>query len=188
MNVPLPDYRVYHQIETYIYDDVGYRFRSGQPINAHDFFCIIIWKANRAKSKEYTRLMLRRLQGERTIDDVITRVVLSLRQATNARERINILLNDFGFRFPIATAILSVFYPEDFTIYDVRVAGELGNLPDPGAVRDNNERWNRYSRYLDGVRQCCHDNNLPSLRDADRWLWGRSVCLQLNDDLERGFV
>jgi len=38
MNVPLPDYRVYHQnhIEAYIYDDVGYQFRSGQAINVYD--------------------------------------------------------------------------------------------------------------------------------------------------------
>jgi hypothetical protein len=93
-------------------------------------------------------------------------------------------MKDWGFYLPIASAILTVLWPEEFTIFDVRVCDEL--------VRDKRgdfhklsnlipeHVWPGYCRYRKAVKRA-----VPSLhlRDKDRFLWGRSAALQLTDDL-----
>ena len=46
----------YHQ-ERYLFDVVSPRFQREHELSAFDFFCIVIWKANRAKSKIAKRLL-----------------------------------------------------------------------------------------------------------------------------------
>ena len=38
-----------------------------------------------------------------------------------------ILIEDWAFRLPMASAILTVLYPDSFTVYDIRVCSELQN-------------------------------------------------------------
>jgi len=47
----------YADLERYIFEEVSPRFESTQRISAFDFFCIVIWKANRAKSRVAARLL-----------------------------------------------------------------------------------------------------------------------------------
>ncbi len=51
------DFRVFYEIEPYLFDSVSRCFAEKHVINAMDFFCIVIWKANRSKSKIARRLM-----------------------------------------------------------------------------------------------------------------------------------
>jgi len=43
-------YLKYHIIENYLFDEVHKNFHKNGYLNAFDFFCIVIWKANRVKS------------------------------------------------------------------------------------------------------------------------------------------
>jgi len=45
------DYKKFYNLEEYLFQDVGPRFRKTDTLSVEDFFCIVIWKANRAKTK-----------------------------------------------------------------------------------------------------------------------------------------
>ena len=102
---------------------------------------------------------------------------------SSPEERFSYLVGAWGFRLPMASAILSMLYPDDFTVYDVRVCSELdafgsiANRVNPGNL------WAGYQDYIAAVQQ-----RYPgmSLRDADRALWGASFHRQLIEDVEKG--
>jgi hypothetical protein len=50
------DYLRYYHLETYLFEDVHQRFHANRKLDAFDLFSIIIWKANRAKSRLARRL------------------------------------------------------------------------------------------------------------------------------------
>jgi hypothetical protein len=52
-----PDYRDYYDLERYVSETVRHRFQQDGYLSAFDFFCIVIWKANRAKSKIADKLL-----------------------------------------------------------------------------------------------------------------------------------
>jgi hypothetical protein len=45
------DYARYYDLESYLFQEVSHRFTSRKPLSAFDFFRIVVWKANRSKSK-----------------------------------------------------------------------------------------------------------------------------------------
>ena len=51
------DHLAYYDLEAYLFGTVGPRFLNDGRLNAFDFFSIVIWKANRAKSKIARRLL-----------------------------------------------------------------------------------------------------------------------------------
>jgi hypothetical protein len=51
------DYRIYYDLEQYLFRDVNSHFRDNRKLDAFDFFCIVIWKANRAKSRVASLLL-----------------------------------------------------------------------------------------------------------------------------------
>jgi hypothetical protein len=50
------DFRKFYDLETYLFTEVRKRFAETGTITPFDFYCIIVWKSNRAKSKTKTRL------------------------------------------------------------------------------------------------------------------------------------
>jgi hypothetical protein len=56
VRVPV-DYLRFQDFESYLFEDVHRRFQEDGSIGAFDFFAIVIWKANRAKSKVAQRLL-----------------------------------------------------------------------------------------------------------------------------------
>ena len=60
----MEDFRQYYHLEPYLIDVVGPRFRKQGTVSQLDFFCIVVWKANRSKSKI---LKLLRQRGAREI-------------------------------------------------------------------------------------------------------------------------
>jgi hypothetical protein len=51
------DFLGYYNLEPYLFDIVSPRFHQEGSLNAFDFFSIVIWKANRAKSRIAKRLL-----------------------------------------------------------------------------------------------------------------------------------
>jgi hypothetical protein len=154
-------------------------------LSALDFFCIIIWKSNRAKSKIAKKLLAQK-QGEENLDEVVRDLTAGLAHQTNPKEKMRYLLEDWKFRLPMASAILSTLYPEDFTIYDVRVCGILGNFNNLGNCIDFDKLWCGYLKFKTAIVEATPDE--LNLRDKDRYLWGKSFYEQLKKDIENEFI
>jgi hypothetical protein len=92
-------------------------------------------------------------------------------------------MQQWGFYLPMASSILAVLWPEEFTVYDVRVCEELGDFGWVGTRRSPADVWTGYQACLAAVIAAT-----PSelcLRDRDGYLWGRSAAKQLEADLAR---
>ena len=180
-----PDYQKYHQLEAYLFGTVGPQFRQSGVLSATDFFCIVIWKSNRSKSTIATRLRKQDPKGRTKLEAIIKALSQAIHRAQSHQKRLEILLKQWGFRLPMASAILTVLYPDDFSIYDIRVCEQLGDFQNLADRRPFDRLWEEYQTFLDAVRQATPTK--LSLRDRDRWLWGKSFIEQLESDLKRGF-
>jgi len=180
------DYLRFYDLETYLWEDVQRRFHADGSIGAFDFFAIVIWKANRAKSKIAKRLLDKDRENRSELEPICRDLTATLYQAADAKERLRILRKDWGFYLPTASAILSVFWPDEFSVYDVRVREQLGGLKDLGNKTDFEKIWAGYLAYLEAVRSVSPTG--LSLRECDRYLWGKSVAGQLTSDVSRGFT
>jgi len=170
------NFRTYYDLETYLFDTVSKRFSEKRTLSAFDFFCIVIWKANRAKSRIARRLLAKGPYAD--LDSAVHALVGAIATAPSPKERLRVLIQGWGFLLPMASAILTVLYPDDFTIYDIRVYGVLGDFEWVQNKTRYDELWDGYSKYITAV-----GNAAPahlSLRDKDRWLWGKSFYEQLS--------
>lgn len=172
----------YYSLENYLFDEVSNSYRQNKTISAFDFFCIVIWKANRAKSKVAKRLLA---QGYGNLNDAVAALLRTITAANESKQRLKVLISDWGFRLPMASAILTILFPEEFTIYDVRVCEILGDFTDAQYKTRFDDLWTRYSAYVQTVKAAVNENY--ALRDKDRILWGRSFAKQLQRDIRDSF-
>ena len=170
----------YYYLENYLFTEVRDYFLKNGFLTSFDFFCIIIWKANRAKSKIAEKLLTFNTSLDATIE-TLTRQIYS---ATNDKTKLEILIVKYRFKLPIASAILTVLYPETFTIYDTRVCDTFPKYKNI-ADRVFENQWSLYSEYIECVRNYNSDMNL---RDTDRLLWAKSFKEQLDSDLQSHFT
>ncbi|MEF3302492.1 hypothetical protein [Paenibacillus sp. GYB003] len=177
------DYLSQYDQETYIFETVRRRFADQGFLNAYDFFCIIIWKANRAKTKIAQRLL--KINKFDTLDDAVKALSKGIITASEHKERLHYLLNDWGFQLPMATAILTALYPDYFTVYDVRVCDELQDFHNLKNMVNFENIWTGFLAYKQQVELAASEG--LSLRDKDRYLWGRSFSRQLENDIRKRF-
>ncbi len=175
----------YYDLEGYLFRDVSTRYAQEKTLSAFDFFCIVIWKANRAKSKVADRL-LSHGNGQTNLESAVRNLLSAISKAEDQKARLSVLIETWGFRLPMASAILSVLYPKDFTVYDIRVCDVLGNFKDAQYKTNFTTLWERYSAYVNAVRTAVPDHS--SLRDKDRFLWGKSFRTQLQKDIQSSFI
>jgi hypothetical protein len=124
-------------------------------------------------------------QGHADLSAAVQALTSLVAQTQDNKERLRVLIEDWGFRLPMASAILTVLFPEDFTVYDVRVCEVFNDFKDAQYKTRYEDLWSRYSAYLGSVRE-----SVPSatkLRDKDRYLWGQSFHGQLQRDIESRF-
>ena len=158
------------------------RFDQAGELGACDFFCIVIWKANRAKSKIAKRISS---IGKGSLDESVRALTREIAEADTCKSKLEVLIMNWKFSLPMASAILSVLYPENFTVYDVRVCGVLGKCHSLKNKTSMESIWNGYESFVDEVKQTAPCG--LSLRDQDRWLWGKSFYDQLADDVRAEF-
>jgi hypothetical protein len=186
------NYVDYYNLERYLFEYVHKNFHKNHSIGAFDFFSIVIWKANRAKSKVAKRLLKAAISDE-DLERTVRRLTSSLYNVYDHFERFRLLMGDWKFRLPIASAILSVLWPNDFTVYDIRVCNELKKYLKKQIVSFNclihktncNNLWDSYCKYIKAVKDAVSE--VDSLRDKDRYLWGRSSAEQLLNDIKTRF-
>lgn len=176
----------YYHLETYLFEDVHLRFQSGGSLSAFDFFSIVVWKANRSKSRVARRLLAKAPEGAADLDAIVRHLTQSLFDAPNHRERLRILLDDWGFLLPMATAVLTVLWPDFFTVYDIRACEQLGGHHELAGWSGFDRIWSGYERFRGAVLAAGPDG--ASLRDRDRYLWGTSSAQQLQKDIARCFT
>jgi hypothetical protein len=172
----------YYHLETFLFEDVSVRYQAGEALRPVDFFAIVIWKSNRAKSKIAKRL----LAQAPTLDEAVTALVTQIRNADGHRRRLEVLMTTWGFSIPMASAILTVFYPDDFTIYDYRATEALKSHADLANISRFDQLWPKYEAFLAAVRATGTES--MSLRDKDRTLWGQAFYDQLVQDIDQNFA
>ncbi len=175
------DYLRYYNLEAYLFEDVRQRFFRDGKLDAFDLFSIIIWKANRSKSI-LARRLIKKCGDLEVAADTFT---AELFNASSPEERLLLAMKSWGFFLPMASSILSVLWPDVFTIYDIRVCQELDAFQKIGNLKPE-KVWPEYCEYRDAVVKAVPADLL--LRDKDRFLWGRSAARQLVRDIQRGFV
>jgi len=79
----------------------------------------------------------------------------------------------------MATAILTVLYPECFTVYDIRARQQLG-VNDFAGRKDQIDR--SFDEFLPKVAAI---SQATTLRDKDRYLWGKSAYQDLQSFLRK---
>ena len=106
------DYLKYYNLEKYLFKEVNNRFHKNHYLTAEDFFCIVIWKANRAKTKIKNRLLKIDSNLQKSVKDLTS----SIYQEKDTEDRLEIMLSKkWGFSLPMATAILTVLYHKDIS-------------------------------------------------------------------------
>lgn len=178
------DYRKFCNLETYLFTTVRDNFIREGNINVADFFCIVIWKSNRSKSK-IAKKLLSHAHGFQNLDDAMRSLTSEIKQQSSGKERLRYLMKEWKFYLPMATAVLSVLYPDEFTIYDTRVCNVLGDFHKLYNKLRFETVWTEYNRFIAAVQKAAPEG--LSLRDKDRWLWGKSFWEQLERDIRTGF-
>lgn len=166
------NYLDFYDLEKYLFETVALLFAKEHSLGAFDFFCIVIWKANRAKTRIARRLMASGRYSD--LDAAVRALTGAISAATLPKDKLRVLIQDWGFLLPMASAILTVLYDDDFTVYDSRVCDVLGDFDWVGNRTNLDSLWEGYSKYVDAVKKAAPAE--LKLRDKDRWLWGRSFC------------
>jgi len=173
----------FYTLESYLFNTVHRRFAHQGYLGAFDFFCIVIWKANRAKTKVAKRLLS---NTTKTLDEVVVELTKAIAAQPTPKERMSLLMfGDIRFRLPMASAILTVLYPEEFTVYDYRVCETVGGFRNLTNLTNIDRLWEGYGAFMSAVI-----SNSPaglSLRNRDRYLWGKSFRDQLTTDIATAF-
>ena len=163
-------YIKFYWLETEFFPEIHKFFHKEHYLKPEHFFSIIIWKRNASK----TIIKRGLLENGLSLDVAVRNLTGEIFKA-DKEKKLDILLQRKGFQLAIASALLTVLYPDDFTVYDVRVRGQLNNYPDITYVENNIERY--FTEYLPRVLKMGREitqNPALSLRDCDRVLWAKS--------------
>jgi len=170
------DYLKFYDDEQYLLG-VGEAFRQSGHLEAVDFYMMLVWKANRAKN--YHRKRLERL-SEASFKDAVAQIASTLHSQSDPHDRLEHLMAHWGFALPTATAILTLLYPHEFTVYDILVCQELEWKYKP-YLSFSPKLWSYYQAYKQRVIDVTPAD--LSLRDKDRFLIGRAY----RKDVEQQF-
>jgi len=161
----LNECRDLYDIETYLFEQVGPRFRQEGTLEPFDFFAIVVWKSNRAK----TKIMRGLDDAGKSVQELMNEVA----QAATPREKVEVLISVWGIGLAMASAILTVCDPKTFTVLDYRAWETLRAVSVQGLPQRYPATSDEYldycavcKRLADGVGMC--------LRDLDRALWAKS--------------
>lgn len=156
-------YLNYYFLENYLFNEVSKNFQKRGYLTPEEFFAIVIWKSNRVKTNVRKGIE----KNKKTIRAITSEVY----QAKTAEQKLNILTSIPSIGIPMASAILTVCYPDNFTIADYRACAALKDF---GEEIAGNPISNvpAYFEYLKKCKKLSRKHNL-SLRDFDRVLWAK---------------
>jgi len=173
----------YYDLESYLIEVVRPRFHRERSMNTHDFFCIVNWRSNNAKLRIAKRLINQ--FGDLHIAIKSISQALS-NQNSSHFQRFEYLMG-LGLRLPMVSAILTVLYPDVFTVFDFRVCSfpKLNHFAKLDQVKSVKKMWDGYQDYTSMV--IANTPGWMALRTKDHYLWGRSFYEQLDKDVVNNF-
>lgn len=172
------DYLGFYDSEGYLLNKVGVTFRETGRLEPIDFMTMLIWKAERAKN--YHKKRMAEL-GKCTFAEAVEQIASGIHESATPKERLKYLMEKWWFQLPTATAILTLLYPEDFTVFDWRVCKEVGvNYPSWSSKSFSDALWEYYISFKKAVEET--GPQLLSLRDKDRFFIGRSNRRTISED------
>lgn len=171
----------YYNLENYLFQEVTIKFNKNNNLNAFDFFCIVSWKSNRPKSTIAKSL---KAKYDKNIEKAVLLFTEKLFNAKN-EEILKTLLEIKGIGLAMGSAILTVLNPEKYTIYDYRVCETLPKFKNINNSDNIEKLWAKYLEYIEEVKKI--ENSKFSLRDSDRFLWGKSFKEQLEKDISKNY-
>lgn len=173
-------YLKYYFLEDYLFAEVGKNFQKNHHLAPEEFFAIVIWKSNRAKTNVRRGIE----KSKKTIRTITSEVF----QAKTPEQKFDILTSISGIGVPMASAILTVCYPKEFTVVDYRAVISLisilennNSLIDKNEIKASIKKWfgtnpsNSIKAYLIYLEKCKElaGKHKFSLRDFDRILFGK---------------
>ncbi len=179
------DYEKFYDLESYLYKDVTEFFQLNGYISGVQFYCILIWKAERVKFLNARKIIKK--EESKTFDENVKILTREIHRAKSDLERIKILF-DWEFRIATASAILTVLYPKRFTVYDFRVVEheELERFENLDYEKSE-RKAERYLEFIEAFKALKLEKEFKDLRSKDRYLWGRSRYNSFLRDIESGF-
>jgi hypothetical protein len=102
----------YYDLDDYLFRCVTARFARQNTLNAFDFYAIVTWKSNRSINKVKHGLVEAKLTP--------TALMAKVSGCASDPDRMKELDKVRGIGVPIASAILTVCYPNRFTVLDYR--------------------------------------------------------------------
>ena len=162
----------YWDLEDHILTTVGTSVRSRGAYTVAEFLTVAYWKSRRQLANY--------VANERTSGTVamVTRAALTTQPPPEGRWRRLATLT--GVRTPVASALLTVWRPDEYTIIDVwalAALSDLGEGVDSVPFRDHGQPWweQHYEGYLKACQRIAERLQPLSLRDVDRalWKWGQ---------------
>ena len=161
-------YLKYYWLEKYLETEVFGDFHTKHHLTPEQFFSIIIWKRNASKTSIKRKL----LDGKpiTTLSKTIEEITHSIYKAPSKEEKLRCLLKVGGIDLAIASAVLTILYPTEFSVYDFRVREEIHGYKDITPLPIEAKIKKYLDEYIPSVRKSAH----LSLRDCDRALWGKS--------------
>jgi len=154
-----------YALEDYLFEVVSQRFRHDQTLSPYDFFAIVTWKSNRAKTK------IR--DGLAEAGKSPSALMREVSEARSAEDKVEVLLHVWGIGLAMASAILTVCYPEEFTVLDYRAWRTLQQASVEGLPARYPMSAGEYLQYCQVCRLLAAQAGL-SLRNLDRALWAKS--------------
>ena len=166
------DYLKFYEFssEEHLFQNVSGSFRRNGCLSAEEFFAVIIWKSNRSK----TRIRDGILRTGKSVEET-TR---GMHQHAAAGEKVKKLLDIDGIGIPVASAILTVCYPDQFTVVDYRARAAIEKLwpaKSKTVAPVPTQYIKGYLRYVAVCQQIANEQGM-CLRDVDRALWGCDFC------------
>lgn len=89
------EYIDYYYLEKYLFENVGPKFRKSGSLSVEDFFCIVIWKANRVKSKIAKTLLSK---NANSLESAVVDLVRQILKAETQESKFSVLIKSWGFR------------------------------------------------------------------------------------------
>jgi hypothetical protein len=159
---------VYYNPEIHLFPALARSFSETGRLDPEALYLILDWKAPRARTRHLRRLV--EIAG--SFDAAARGIAADLGTAAGSEQRMHVLLTKWGFRLSTASAILTVLYPDTFTVYDTRVCETLGDFHQLDHRKGwSPDTWVGYERFIAAARAAAPSG--LSLRDCDRWLWGK---------------
>lgn len=148
-------------MEDFLFENISKNFKENHYLTKEEFLAIVVWKRKPSAKKIVDSM------NETSISvDALTKSIFN---ASTPEEKLKILLSVKQIGIAIASAILTVCYPNDFTVVDYRALNSLKKL-DISCSKRPTEQIEDYLEYVNVCKKESGERGFL-LRDFDRMLW-----------------